>query len=125
MDSLIVVLGENLTFDADKVQRDLEKIEGMSNLRRGVSATAALDCEYSRDGSSTIAYLSDDLQRISMRPLNDASLRLALELQKREARPLMVFNQGMDFDFYIEDIKTLEAFKQKVRAAYAEETAAA
>jgi hypothetical protein len=105
------------TFDEEKTVRDLREISGVSQLKKGNFIDAIWQCHFSFNDDKTIVRLSDDLKDITISGLGDASLQMALELQRRESRPLRVVNYGYDFDLILKDIKTLEEFKEKIKAA--------
>lgn len=46
----------------------------------------------------------------------DASLNLALELQRREPRPLRVTDLGYDFEFPLQSIRTIGEMLDKINA---------
>ncbi len=121
MDALLIVLGEGKKFEPDKILRDFEGIAGVSEIRTEHAFDTALECRYEFGGDNTIVRLQADLEVISMRGMGDASLQMALELQRREENPLLVFNQGYDFDFTLDGVHSLEELQQKIRAAYQEE----
>jgi hypothetical protein len=117
MNSLIVCGKADFRFDEDKVFRDLEGILGVYNLERGDFVGAALQCEYEFNGDRTIVRLSDDLESITIAGTGDASLQVALELQRREEQPLFVTDFGYDFNFSLKGIHTIDAIKEKMRAS--------
>ncbi len=63
------------------------------------------------------ARLSDDLESITIAGAGDASLQVALELQRREEQPLFVTDFGYDFNFSLKDIHTIDAIKGKMLAS--------
>jgi hypothetical protein len=106
------------TFEIDKLRRDLREIKGVYNLREE-------NCEgqYRFQDSETLFTLSNDLQRFSCRPENAASYNLALELQKRETRPLRAVNTSYDFDLILTEIKSLTDFQEKINSEIYSEAA--
>lgn len=106
------------TFKADKILADLHEIKGVYNLRE-----ENCEGEYRFKDNETIFTLSEDLQRFSCRPENEASHNLALELQKREKRPLRVVNMSYDFDLILKEIKSLADFREKINSEIYSEVA--
>lgn len=117
MDALLIVLGEHVKFDADKILRDLRSIPGVSEIKAGGSPDTIIECRYEFGSDVTTVRLSADEEVISARGTGDASLQAAIEFQRREEKPLRVFNQGWDFDFSLKGIDTLVEFKQKIQKA--------
>ncbi len=117
MNSLIVCGSPGFRFDADKVFRNLEDLPGAHDLERGDFVGAALQCEYEFDGDRTLVRLSDDLESITIAGTGDASLQVALELQRREEQPLFVTDFGYDFNFSLKGIHTIDAIKEKMLAS--------
>ena len=117
MNSLIICGNTGFRFDEDKVFRNLEDLPGARNLERGDFVGAILQCEYEFDGDRTIVRLSDDLESITIAGTGDASLQIALELQRREEQPLFVTNFGYEFNFSLKDIHTIDAIKEKMFAS--------
>ena len=121
MNSLLMLIGEHEQFDAEKIYRDLQDIAGVSELKRGHFVGAVLQCHYAFNGDSTIVRLSDDLKTLTATGTGDASLQVALELQRRETRPMRATDFGYNFDLSLGDVRGLEEFRQKITAADAEE----
>lgn len=117
MNSLIVCGKAGFRFDEDKVFRNLEELPGSLNLERGDFVGAVLQCEYEFNGDHTIVRLGDDLESITIAGTGDASLQVALELQRREEQPLFVTDFGYDFNFSLKDIHTVDAIKEKMLAS--------
>ena len=115
MNKTLVFIGEGQTFDQRKIRRDLSKI-GVTNLRFGDLIGSVLEGDYRFNEDVTIVRLSDDLQTISMYGTGDASLNLALELQRREPRPLRVTDLGYDFEFSLQSVHTIEGMLHKINA---------
>lgn len=121
MISLLMFIGEYEQFDDEEVYRYLQEIPGVSELKRGCFVGAVLQCHYDFNGDSTIVRLSDDLGTITAAGTGDASLQVALELQRRETRPIRVTDFGYNFDLSLGDMHGLEEFRQKITAANVEE----
>lgn len=102
-------------FDKEKVVEDLSSIEGVYDLRQEGLVGSVCVCCYDFNGYSAIVRLSGDLKTISLKPENDASLQMALELQRHETRPLRVVNDGYDFDLILKDLKSLEDFQERIK----------
>lgn len=115
MDALLIVLGEHVRFDAGKILHDLQDIPGVSEIKTAGSFDSIIECRYEYDNDITTVRLSTGGEVISARGIGDASLQVAIELQRREEKPLRVFNQSWDFDFLLKSIDTLEEFKQKIQ----------
>jgi hypothetical protein len=117
MNMLLIFKGEHETFDEKKVVRDLSEIRGVYNLHQGDFSGSIWECEYDYKKDSTIVRLSDDLKTITVHGIGDASLNIALELQKREPHKLRVVDMGYNFDLMLNEIKSLEDFRGKIRDA--------
>ena len=116
MDSLIVYSEDNFKFDPNKLLQDIESVPGTYDIRRQHSCGSVLQCDYDLDGDTTTLRLSDGLESFTLDGVGAASRQLALELQKREARPLKVVNSHYSFDFALSDVTSLEDFGQKMDA---------
>lgn len=121
MNSLLMFVGEHVQFDDEEVYRYLQEIPGVSGLNRGRFIGAVLQCHYDFNGDSTIVRLSDDLRTVTAAGTGDASLQVALELQRRETRPMRVTDFGYNFDLSLKGVHGLEEFRQKITAANVEE----
>lgn len=104
-------------FDEAKVAADLGTIAGVTALQRGDFIGSHLQCSYAFRGDQTLVRLSDDCQSITIHGMGDASLQIALELQRRESRPLRVVDFAYSFDFVLAGIKSVEEFSARIHAA--------
>lgn len=112
-------------FNSEKLSKELMNIQGIRELKdvTNSSELMSLEWQFDYEEDSVIATLHKDLKMISMRGLGDASLQLALELQKRDEPPLRVFDEGYSFHFSIKEIESLEELKQKIHEDYFDEAA--
>ena len=115
MNKLLVFDSEGEEFDAASVKQGLSAVEGVFDLREGAFIGSVLECEYATAGDRTIVRLSDDLKTISFTGLGDASLTLAMELQRRLGRRLRAIDLGYSFEVDLGDYQTLEALREAVR----------
>lgn len=123
---LFLYIGEGQTFDLDKLIGDLRDIEGVSEINGANFSSSLLACDYQFGENMTVLRLeSNDLGTLSLNGINDASLQLALELQKREPRPLRAFDDGYFFHFSLESVNSLDDFKQKISNRYFDNAAQA
>lgn len=127
MRSLFIWINEQEKFDIEKLLSDIKSIPNTYGIKdvSNVLDNTILDWEYQFAEESNIFSLGKSLNMISTRGLDDASLHFAIELQKREKRPLRIFNDNYDFHFSIENIKSLEELKQKIQEGYFDEEALA
>lgn len=123
MNSLIICGDAGFIFDEEEVFRHLQDIAGVYNLERGHFVGAVLQGEYAFNGDRTIVRLSADRESITMAGTGDASLQLALELQQRAEQSLFVTDFGYDFNFSLQEVATLDEFKEKMLAAAVVEAA--
>jgi hypothetical protein len=117
MNSLIVFGNSGFRFNEEKVLKNLKDIPGVYNLERRDFVGAVLQCEYEFDGDRTIVRLSDDLESIMIAGTGEASLHLALELQRREDQPLFVADFGYDINVSLKDARTIDAIKGSISAS--------
>lgn len=123
MSTLLIYIGENERFDANKVKRDLEQVPGVEKLQVDNFGSSLLQCDYNFNGDSTILRLADDLAIISVDGTGDASLQIALELQKREERQLHLTNYNYVFDLPLNNIHSVDELRREIRIAYKEAVA--
>ena len=112
-------------FDPEKLKRDLAEIEGVSDINGENLTDSVVACHYKFGGYRTTMRLSEGLETVSTNHYGEADWNLALELQKREPRPLRIFNDDYDFHFSLKGIKSLDELKQKIAESYFDDEAKA
>ncbi len=117
MNILILFIGENKKFDENKILSILQDIPGIQNLREGNFVGSILECEFSEEDDFTLIRLSDDLETISISGIGDASLKIALEIQKRYPRAIRVVDSNYNFELVIEEMESVNEFRQRILEA--------
>lgn len=125
MQLFLIYIDENQTFNPEKVKNDLAKIKGVENINGQELQDSIIACDYRFGNSGVIARLDEDLKAISANGVSDASLNLALELQKHETRPLRITDDNYNFNFSIKEISSLDELKDKTLNNYFDEEALA
>lgn len=118
MHALLIYIGEGQAFDPGKLTSDLERMSGVSDLGGAEFSRYVVGCRYEFNGDRTdLRVERDDPETIVLDGAGDASVNLALELQKRDRRLLRVTNLGYDFDLPLWDIASVAEFRQRMAAA--------
>ncbi len=82
-----------VSFDPTKIRNCLKHLEGMSNWREGSDTPRddmLFDCFYEFNGDSTIVFVPPQLSFVGVWGTGDASLQVALEIQKRYDAPIYI-----------------------------------
>lgn len=125
MQHLFIYIGENQRFDPEKIIHDFHDIPGTSNINGPDFSDARAACDYEFDGYKTFVRLEGDPTMIVIDSVSDAAFQMALELQKRDLRPLRVITDTGGFHFSIKGINSLAELKRKVNESYFDDEAKA
>ena len=101
MDFLLLYVSEDVSFDLGKVRLALEQIPGTYDLRTDHTIGAVLQCKYDFGSDSTIVRLTEGLETISISGTGEASIRIALEIQRQLAVPLHAVDSDYSFDILL------------------------
>ena len=115
MKMLLLFIGEDEKFNFSEIADILPKIPHIHNLKQGEFVGSILECEFSDKNDYTIIRLSDDLETISIDGDGDASLKIALEIQKHYPQNLRLIDSNYSFDIELEKIKSVGQLRQKMR----------
>jgi hypothetical protein len=115
MNFLLVFHDDQSPFDPDDIRRVFEDIPGTSEL---TTEGSRLRCHFDFNQDTTTAHLAEDLDAISIHCTGDASLQMALEIQRRYPQPLRVTDLDYGFDLLLSEIGSVEEFDKKIRDAY-------
>lgn len=114
MHALLIYIGEGQTFDPEKLRRNLERIPGVSGIGGTEFSRYVVGCRYEFGGDSTDLRVEQDApETIVIDGAGDASLNLALELQKCEQRLLRVTDLGYSFDLPLWNIFSVDEFRRQ------------
>ena len=120
MHALLIYISEGQTFDPEKLRRNLEHIPGVSCIGGAEFSRYVVGCRYEFGGdSSDLRVEQDSPETIVIDGTGDASLNLALELQKREQRPLRVTDLSYSFDLPLWNIFSVDEFRRQRASAQA------
>lgn len=100
------------------LEDELRSIDGTDNINGENLSDSPVACDYKFGDDWTTIRLSDDLTTITMRGIGDATLHMALELQKRSKQSLRVFDDGYNFHFALKDVSSSRELKQKIQNSY-------
>jgi hypothetical protein len=114
---LLVFRGKDLQLDADQVRSVLSTIEGVRDLTSADPFGGLLECEFDFKGDSTIIRLNRDASALSLSGLGDASLWMAMELQRRLGVPLRAVDTNYSFDVSLSAFGTLDELRSAVLLA--------
>ena len=114
MDLLLLYIGDGQQFDEEKVFQILNSVPGVKNLNRGKTTGAIMEGNYDFSSDSTIVRLAEDLETISISGTGDASLQLALEIQRAYHQPLHLVDSDYSFDVVLSDVSSLSGLKSIV-----------
>lgn len=117
MKTLLLFIGENEKFALNQISSILPVIPGIHNLKEGNFVCSILECEFAYENDFTLIRLSDDLETISISGAGDASLKIALEIQKRYPKPIRLIDLDYSFDLVLEKIGSVSELRQKMLEA--------
>ncbi|HIK08794.1 MAG TPA: hypothetical protein IGS52_00760 [Oscillatoriaceae cyanobacterium M33_DOE_052] len=115
MKTLLLFIGESEKFNLSEVAEIFPKIPNIQNLKQGDFVGSILECEFFDKNDYTIIRLSDDLETISIDGDGDASLKIALEIQKHYPQNLRLIDSNYSFDIELDQIKSVGQLRQKMR----------
>ncbi len=115
MKILLLLSGEDEKFNLSEVADILPKIPQIQNLKQGEFVGSILECELSDRNDYTMIRLSDDLETISIDGDGDASLKIALEIQKHYPQNLRLIDSNYSFDIELDKIKSVGELRQKMQ----------
>lgn len=112
---LLLFIGEDEKFNLSQIADILSKIPNIQNFKQGDFVGSILECEFSEKTDYTIIRLSDDLETISIDGDGDASLKIALEIQKHYPQNLRLIDSNYSFDIELAKIKSVGQLRQNMR----------
>jgi Arc/MetJ-type ribon-helix-helix transcriptional regulator len=104
---LMLIIEGHRTFDRGEIKQILLHTPGVFNLREDPLMVSALQAEFDCGEDRTVVDLGKKGRYISMSDVGQASLQLALEIQKGLELPLRAFDTAYSFDVHLEGIETL------------------
>ena len=114
MQLLILFIGENEKFDKNKLVDIAKEIPGVENIREGEFVGSILEFEFSEKEDFTTVRLSGDRETISISGLGNASLKIALSIQKRYPKPIIAVDSDYSFELVLNKINSLNQLRQKI-----------
>lgn len=125
MKLLILYIGENEKFDKTLLVEIMAHIPGTKDLPEENLVGSIREWEFvdSGDGAArllrdrTLVRLSEDLETISIPGTGDASLKIALEIQKHYPIPIRVVDEDYSFDLVLKEMDSVAALRQNMLAA--------
>ncbi len=115
MKMLLLFIGEDEKFNLSQVADILTKIPNIQNFNQGNFVGSILECEFSEKNDFTIIRLSDDLETISIDGDGEASLKIALEIQKHYPQNLRLIDSNYSFDIELAEIKSVGQLRHQMR----------
>ncbi|AFY80555.1 hypothetical protein [Oscillatoria acuminata] len=115
MKMLLLFIGEDEKFNLSQVADSLTKIPNIQNFKQGDFVGSILECEFSEKTDFTIIRLSDDLETISIDGDGEASLKIALEIQKHYPQNLRLIDSNYSFDIELAEIKSVGQLRHQMR----------
>ncbi|MGL4503805.1 MAG: hypothetical protein ACRCU2_32390 [Planktothrix sp.] len=112
---LLLFIGEDEKFNLIQIADILTKIPNIQNLKQGDFVGSILEGEFSEKNDFTIIRLSDDLETISIDGDGDASLKIALEIQKHYPQNLRLIDSNYSFDIELAKINSVGQLRQNMR----------
>ena len=117
MKMLLLFIGENKNLDKNNLVEILQEIPGTQDVRKGNFLGSILECDFSYEADFTIVRLSNDLKTISISGTGDASLKIALEIQKRYSKAIRVVDSDYSFDLVLEQMVSVSELRQRMLEA--------
>ena len=117
MKLLILYIGENEKFDKTLLVEIMAHIPGTKELPEENLVGSIREWEFVDSGDRTLVRLSEDLETISIPGTGDASLKIALELQKHYPIPIRVVDEDYSFDLMLKEMGSVAALRQNMLAA--------
>ncbi len=115
MKMLLLFIGEDEKFNISQVADSLTKIPNIQNFKQGNFVGSILECEFSEKNDFTIIRLSDGLETISIDGDGEASLKIALEIQKHYPQNLRLIDSNYSFDIELAEIKSVGQLRHQMR----------
>ncbi len=114
MQLLILFIGKNELFDQYKLVDIAKNIPGVENIREGEFVGSILEFEFREGEDFTTVRLSGDRETISIYGLGDASLKIALLIQKPYPQAIIAVDSDYSFELILDKINSLEQLHQKI-----------
>lgn len=104
-------------FDPARLRMCLEPLPGV----HGWSNRRSLFCEFDFNGDSTIINLINESRCISIEGMGDASLQVALEIQKRYGDEIHAIDEACSFCIPLSTVSSLADFNDKIVSEFGHE----
>jgi len=130
MKLLILYIGENEKFDKNLLVEIMAHIPGTKALGEENLVGSIREWEFVDKGDCaartrlrdrTLVRLSEYLETISIPGTGDASLKIALEIQKLYPIPIRVVDEDYSFDLVLKEMGSVTALRQKMLALSSEQ----
>jgi hypothetical protein len=118
MGTLLLLVDEQFLFDEGEVYDILRNIPGVYELERRAFVGAVMECRYDLGDDKTIVRLPSHLRAISIDGTGEASMNIALEIQKRLRVPLIVVDEGYNFCFPLMTVHSVADFEDLIRKSW-------
>jgi len=87
---------------------------GVENIRKQKLIGSILEFEFSEGDDFTTVRLSQDYKTISIFGLGDASLKIALLIQKNCPQPIVTIDSDYSFELILDQIDSVKKLRQKI-----------
>ena len=114
MQLLILFISENQQFDLNWLAEIATNTLGVENIRKQKLIGSILEFEFSEGDDFTTVRLSQDYKTISISALGDASLKIALLIQKNCPQPIVAIDSDYSFELILDQIDSVKKLRQKI-----------
>ena len=114
---LVLDLTGKSAFDLGRVRGCLERLPGAHNW----SKRRVLFCEFDFNGDSTIVNAINESRCISVEGMGDASLQVALEIQRRYGEEIYAIDETCGFCIPLSTVSSLADFNDKIMSGFGHE----
>jgi hypothetical protein len=114
--SFLILFPENNDgrFDRDKLRRALEQIPSVQNVEEGAFTKSVLRCDFDYDDDRTTLRVGDDLKSIVIDGTGDASLKIAIEIQRQCEFPIRTVDENYNFDLRLTAVSSVEELRKQM-----------
>lgn len=104
--SLILYIGEGVSFDIEALRGAVDRIPGIRDVRMSGLGGAMLQAHFDGWGDTTMVRVLDDAQTVAISGTGPASFCLALEIAKRLSPPIRMIDSDYSFDVELDPTTT-------------------
>ncbi len=114
---LVLDLNGTIKFDPQRIRECLSALDGVHDWSDD-TADALFECQFDFAGDNTIVLVPKELDSVSVWGMGDASLRVALEIQRCYDTDIHALNDSFTMDIVLSEVNSVDEFKQRIEGEW-------